>query len=219
MAGWQIFRPRMPPVVREDSVRRSLVLIDVPAWLQNPGQKTTLRDARQRLGFPLDNGSEVAACSAALGVRGRVEYGPNESPGRSGRGDVEKQIRPRRVGVIGLGAGSMVAYARKGDTLRFYEIKPQVLDLAKREFTFIDIAPVMASLAQEYGLAAVLVSDTPNSEGGADYRLSATDQILVTKNRRLLESAQIRDDGNMLVAQPNFRVWTDDYNSLWGVLK
>ena len=141
--------------------------------------------------------------------------------------------------MIGLGAGSMVAHARKGDTFRFYEINPQVLDLAKREFTFLTESPAKIEavlgdgrlslerepsqqfdvLVQEYGLAAVLVSDTPHSEEGADYWLSATDQILVTSNRRLLESAQIRDAGKVLVVQPNFRVWTDDYNSLWRVLK
>ncbi len=48
---------------------------------------------------------------------------------------------PRRVGVIGLGAGSMVAHARKGDTFRFYEINPQVVDLAQREFSFLDRQP------------------------------------------------------------------------------
>ncbi|MGZ8371078.1 MAG: spermidine synthase, partial [Caulobacteraceae bacterium] len=171
--------------------------------------------------------------------------------------------RPRRIGVIGLGAGSMVAYARAGDTFRFYEINPQVLELARREFTFltdspatvevvlgdgrlslerepghqfdvlamdafsgdsipmhlltreamaiylrhlkpggvlafqatnrfIDIAPVVASLAQERGLTAVLISDTPQSTEGVDYWLSGTDQILVTSDRALLESEPIR---------------------------
>ena len=45
---------------------------------------------------------------------------------------------PRKVGVIGLGAGSVIAHARAGDTFRFYEINPQVLELARREFTLPD---------------------------------------------------------------------------------
>jgi hypothetical protein len=44
---------------------------------------------------------------------------------------------PRRIGIIGLGAGSIAAHARKGDVFRFYEINPQVVDLAYREFTFL----------------------------------------------------------------------------------
>jgi hypothetical protein len=43
----------------------------------------------------------------------------------------------RRVGVIGLGAGSITAHARAGDFFRFYEINPQVVDLAYSEFTFL----------------------------------------------------------------------------------
>jgi hypothetical protein len=44
---------------------------------------------------------------------------------------------PRRVGIIGLGAGSIAAHARAGDLFRFYEINPQVIDLAYKEFTFL----------------------------------------------------------------------------------
>jgi SAM-dependent methyltransferase len=45
--------------------------------------------------------------------------------------------RPRRVGVIGLGAGTLVTYGRPGDAYRVYEINPQVLRIAETEFTFL----------------------------------------------------------------------------------
>ncbi len=44
---------------------------------------------------------------------------------------------PMRVGVVGLGVGTMAAYGRKGDVMRFYEINPQVIDIAKRDFRYI----------------------------------------------------------------------------------
>jgi len=44
---------------------------------------------------------------------------------------------PRRIGVIGLGAGTLAAYGRSGDAMRFYEINPQVIDIAQHEFTFL----------------------------------------------------------------------------------
>jgi hypothetical protein len=44
---------------------------------------------------------------------------------------------PKRVGVIGLGTGSLAAYGRPGDVFHFYDINPQVADLARREFTFL----------------------------------------------------------------------------------
>ncbi len=197
---------------------------------------------------------------------------------------------PRKVGVIGLGAGSIIAYARKGDTFRFYEINPQVVDLAKREFSFIadtpakieivlgdgrlslerepsqqfdvlamdafsgdsipthlltreamaiymrhlkpggvlafqatnrfiNIAPVAASLAAEYGLAAVLISDTPQNDEGANYWTSSTDQVLVTANRALFESEKIKSVATEIAVPRGFRAWTDDFNNLLRVLK
>jgi hypothetical protein len=48
---------------------------------------------------------------------------------------------PRRVGLIGLGAGTLAAYARPGDTFRVYEINPDVFTLADQEFSFLADSP------------------------------------------------------------------------------
>lgn len=42
-----------------------------------------------------------------------------------------------RVGVIGLGIGTLAAYGRKGDLYRFYEINPQVVSVARSDFTYL----------------------------------------------------------------------------------
>ena len=47
----------------------------------------------------------------------------------------------RRVGVIGLGAGTLAAYGHAGDVFRFYEINPLVIDVARRYFTFLPQSP------------------------------------------------------------------------------
>jgi len=44
---------------------------------------------------------------------------------------------PLRIGVIGLGVGTLAAYGRPGDVIRFYEINPMVLDIARHEFTYL----------------------------------------------------------------------------------
>jgi hypothetical protein len=197
---------------------------------------------------------------------------------------------PRRVGVIGLGAGALAAYARPGDLFRFYEIDPQVAAVAVSEFTylrdspaqtdiilgdgrlslerepaqnydllaidafsgdsipmhlitreamaayvrhlkpdgamvfqatnrFVDIAPVVERLAAEFGLTAVLVSDAAESDDGADYWVSATDQIIVTRNARLLAAEPIQSVAQPLLPRPDFRVWTDDFYNLLRILK
>jgi hypothetical protein len=48
---------------------------------------------------------------------------------------------PKRVGVIGLGAGTLAAYGKEGDVFRFYEINPRVIDIAQREFSFLSDSP------------------------------------------------------------------------------
>lgn len=42
-----------------------------------------------------------------------------------------------RVGVIGLGAGTLAVYGRPQDFYRFYEINPQVVALAQSEFSYL----------------------------------------------------------------------------------
>ncbi|HEU4621776.1 MAG TPA: fused MFS/spermidine synthase [Burkholderiaceae bacterium] len=61
-------------------------------------------------------------------------YGPTSGAGLALQAAPE---RPRRIGVIGLGVGTVAAYARPHDVVRFYEINPQVLDAATRYFTYL----------------------------------------------------------------------------------
>jgi spermidine synthase len=43
----------------------------------------------------------------------------------------------RRVGVVGLGAGTLAAWGHSGDTFRFYEINPAVEPIARSWFSFL----------------------------------------------------------------------------------
>jgi SAM-dependent methyltransferase len=61
-------------------------------------------------------------------------YGATSGVGRA----LQTLTNPgRRIGMIGLGAGTIAAYGRPGDVIRFYEINPQVVDVARREFSFL----------------------------------------------------------------------------------
>ncbi len=44
-----------------------------------------------------------------------------------------KRNQAMRVGVLGLGVGTMASYGQVGDMYRFYEISPQIIDLAQGE--------------------------------------------------------------------------------------
>ncbi len=44
---------------------------------------------------------------------------------------------PIKVGVIGLGTGTIATYGNKGDTYRYYDINPEVVTIANRDFTYL----------------------------------------------------------------------------------
>lgn len=58
---------------------------------------------------------------------------------------------PRRIGILGLGCGTLAAYGRAGDTLRIYEINPLVVRLARSEFTYLSDTPARVELTMGDG--------------------------------------------------------------------
>lgn len=64
-------------------------------------------------------------------------YGPASGIGMALRLHPRRiQGDPLRIGVIGLGAGTLATYGEQGDNMVFYEINPQVLELSDRYFTY-----------------------------------------------------------------------------------
>lgn len=61
-------------------------------------------------------------------------YGPKSGAGVA---LLANRAAPQRVGVIGLGVGTLAAYGRAGDAMRFYEINPLVTAAARAHFTFL----------------------------------------------------------------------------------
>ena len=59
-------------------------------------------------------------------------------------------VQSMKVGVIGLGIGTINAYGRPGDDYRFYEINPQVERLARNHFTY---------LSDGYASSKVIIGD------------------------------------------------------------
>jgi hypothetical protein len=55
--------------------------------------------------------------------------------------------RPMRMGAVGLGVGTMAAYGRQGDFIRFYEINSADVDMAQKHFTFIKDSPAKVEFA------------------------------------------------------------------------
>ncbi|HYL87575.1 MAG TPA: fused MFS/spermidine synthase [Burkholderiales bacterium] len=204
-----------------------------------------------------------------------------------------REMAPRRklsVGVIGLGAGVIGAWMKPGDQLVFYEISPRVVDIAKREFTYladtaartevvlgdgrlslerepprgydvlgidafsgdsipmhlvtreamalyvkhikpdgvivfqatnryIDLLPVVKRLASEFGMEAVNISDSPEGTEGPEYWYSATDQVIVTRNQRLLDWPRIDEASEEIEDRPDLPTFSDAHHNLLRILK
>ncbi len=64
------------------------------------------------------------------------------------RAAADPSQRNLRIGVVGLGAGTLAAKARAGDYLRFYEINPDVIRISKEFFTFRDDSPATIEIVQ-----------------------------------------------------------------------
>lgn len=209
-------------------------------------------------------------------------YGPDAGVGRLIKARLGE---PARIGVVGLGAGTLAVYGRPGDVYRFYEINPQVVQIARSEFSFLGksgaeiqtvlgdarlnmereprqdydilvidafssdsipvhlitreamavylrhmkadgviafhvtnrflkLAPVVKRIAEAYDLHTVLVTDEAE-----ETEYSKTDWVLVTRNRALLERHDIASAAEDISDIPGLRVWTDDYNNLFRILK
>jgi SAM-dependent methyltransferase len=71
--------------------------------------------------------------------------------GSSGIGLLLDALHPTtkslKVGVIGLGTGTLAYYGAKGDVYRFYDINPEVIRIAQREFTYLQDSDATIELA------------------------------------------------------------------------
>ena len=83
---------------------------------------------------------------------------------------------------------------------------------------FLDLIPVVARLASELKLHAVLVSDDPEDEDKTIR--SRSDWVLVSRDARALAAPAIADAGAVPAEdRPDWRTWTDDYSNLIQILK
>jgi hypothetical protein len=98
-------------------------------------------------------------------------------------------------------------------------LKPDGVIAFQATNRFVDIAPVVERLASEHDMTAVMIADYPSDSDSHSFWLSSTDQILVTRNRALLQHEKIRSAAQPIEPRPGFRTWTDDFNNLLTVLK
>jgi SAM-dependent methyltransferase len=90
-------------------------------------------------------------------------YGPKSGAGLALRRHPRRLAgEPLRVGLVGLGVGTLAAYARPGDVLRVYEVNPEVLRLsAGPEPTFTFLRDAAAEVTTVVGDARLSLAREP----------------------------------------------------------
>ena len=107
----------------------------------------------------------------------------------------------RRVGVVGLGVGTLAAYGQKDDCLRFYEINCLVIRMAKQYFTFLKNSESQTEMV--LGDARLsLEHEEPQNYDILVLDAFSGDAIpthLLTREAALLYKQNLRDDGILCI--------------------
>jgi hypothetical protein len=138
----------------------------------------------------------------AKAMAGACYVGPTSGYGRVMRA---LEGRPRKVGVIGLGAGSLMAYARPGDEWVFYELDPMVVEIAERQFSFQRLSPTKAKYVLGDGRLSL------EREAPRNYDLLAIDAFsgdsipmhLITREAMTVYLKHLRPDGALVFQATN----------------
>ncbi|MFN3326812.1 MAG: spermidine synthase [Bryobacteraceae bacterium] len=98
------------------------------------GVKRLLTHGRVAHGFQYMSRDKLLWPTSYYGRKTAIGITMEQHPARA-NGD------PLRVGVVGLGTGTLAAYGREGDVFRFYEINPEVIRLAQEQFHYLALSP------------------------------------------------------------------------------
>ncbi len=137
-------------------------------------------------------------------------YGPESAAGKA-LDELARRPQPMRVGVVGLGVGTLAAYGRPGDVIRFYEINPNVADLAGRYFTYLKDSRAQVEIA--LGDARLVLE----RESPQQYDLLAVDAFssdaipvhLLTAECAEIYRRHLRPDGRLLfhISNQSLDLW------------
>ena len=118
---------------------------------------------------------------------------------------------PRRIGVVGLGAGTLAALGHSQDTLRFYELDPQVLAVAKSRFTFLsDSEAHIETRLGDGRLALARETDAPFDVLVLDAFASDSVPVhLLTREAFGVYAARLAQDGVLLANVANRHISVD----------
>jgi len=115
-------------------VKETVVLVEKTAVYRR------LLHGRITHGSQIFNGSSQNSSIATTyyGDNSGIGVAINEHPKRYLINDDSTDLK---IGVVGLGVGTIIAHAEERDSLRFYEINPKIITLSKTQFSWLEESP------------------------------------------------------------------------------
>jgi len=141
-----------------------------------------------------------------------------------GRLSLEREAPPRKYDVLGIDAFAgdsipMHLITREAMALYLKHLNDDGVIVFQATNRYIDLMPVLKRLAVEFGMEAVLVSDLPESATGMAYWYSSTDQVLVTRDKTLLQHPNLREAAEQIADKKRLQTFTDAHHNLVRILK
>lgn len=166
-----------------------------------------------------ESGTEMDGSKVRTMVNGTINHGGQFVEGsrsripttyyaeRSGVGlaIAERHHEGMRVGVIGLGVGTLTSYGKKGDHYKIYEINPLVVDLARTWFTYLKNSAANVEIVMGDARLS-LEREQPNNFDVLAVDAFSSDAIpihLLTKEAVKLYRKHIKDDGIIAIHVSN----------------
>jgi len=104
---------------------------------------------------------------------------------------------------------------REAFALYLRHLKPDGVLAVHTSNSYLNLPPVVQLLAAEAGREAEMVTNDDDRRKLID----SSDWVLVTRNRRLLDSVDSTVMIEPISVPPGLRVWTDDFNNLFQILR
>ena len=108
---------------------------------------------------------------------------------------------PVKVGIAGLGVGTLAAYGRSGDQFRFYELNPQVIAAAHEYFTFLKQSKARVEIAE--GDARIsLANESPQNFDALIIDAFSSDSIpihLLTAECGMVYRKHLKPGGRLII--------------------
>ena len=126
-------------------------------------------------------------------------FGPNTGLGLALRQFPRQE--GQRIGLLGLGVGSIAAYGKPGDTLRIYEINPQVKEIAESTFTYLKVCQAKVELVMGDGRLS-MENEPPQNYDFLIMDAFSSDAVpvhLLTKEAFAIYQRHLKPDGAILV--------------------